>query len=191
MSLILNMEDPRVRRTHRLLIESFSELLAQKKYESISVADITRLAHVNRATFYAHFNDKDDLFEEVVYDSFQTMVEEVEQVSDRLDELMIRQMSSSMYTYLDNVRSRCSHYNEATKLLVEHKLKIALSEFIYSQLRQNAREDVSENILKINAAMVGNAICGATCIGYNSGIEAVTDEICDMIIPKINRLVNR
>lgn len=36
-------------------------LLKTKRYENITVSDITTLAAVNRTTFYTHFTDKDDL----------------------------------------------------------------------------------------------------------------------------------
>ncbi|ULO08564.1 TetR/AcrR family transcriptional regulator [Paenibacillus sp. 19GGS1-52] len=55
----MNLNDPRVRRTRQLLTQAFTELLEQKKnIYSISVHDITTRATVNRATFYAHFDDK-------------------------------------------------------------------------------------------------------------------------------------
>lgn len=55
----VNLSDPRVKRTRQLLMQAFSELLEQKKnIYSISVHDITTRATVNRATFYAHFEDK-------------------------------------------------------------------------------------------------------------------------------------
>ena len=58
-----NKLDPRVARTHRLLLDSFSELLAeQKSIRKISIQRITEHAGVNRVTFYAHFTDKYELF---------------------------------------------------------------------------------------------------------------------------------
>ena len=50
--------DPRVKRTRNLILQAFSELLAEKGFESISVLDVTEKAQVNRATFYDHFVDK-------------------------------------------------------------------------------------------------------------------------------------
>lgn len=50
--------DPRVKRTRRLLQNAFAELLAAKDFDDITVQDITDRAEVNRATFYAHFEDK-------------------------------------------------------------------------------------------------------------------------------------
>ncbi len=53
--------DPRVRRTRKLLEDSMRSLLQEREYDAISVGDIADRATVNRATFYAHFEDKRDL----------------------------------------------------------------------------------------------------------------------------------
>ena len=37
---------------------AFIELLQTKSFEKISVSDITKLAHINRGTFYLHYVDK-------------------------------------------------------------------------------------------------------------------------------------
>ena len=54
--------DPRVKRTRKLLIDAFVELLAEKSFDAITVQDIAARSTVNRATFYSHFLDKYDLF---------------------------------------------------------------------------------------------------------------------------------
>ncbi|RYX84666.1 TetR/AcrR family transcriptional regulator [bacterium] len=53
--------DPRVRRTRKLLEDAFRVLVKQKSFAALSVQDITDYATVNRATFYAHYTDKQDL----------------------------------------------------------------------------------------------------------------------------------
>ncbi len=53
--------DPRVRRTRGLLEDALRALMTEKAYDEISVGDIAERATVNRATFYAHFEDKRDL----------------------------------------------------------------------------------------------------------------------------------
>lgn len=190
MNLIVNREDPRVRRTHRLLIESFGKLLKVKTYETISVTDITREADVNRATFYAHFTDKKELFEEVVLESFKKSLSPAVKEYDKLNEKNVRRITTSLYQYLGQLEGKCSIYNDATKLLVENIIKITLSEFIYYKLQHNRKENISENVLRVNAAMIGNAICAGTCIGQSTDIELLADEICYMVLPKINSLTN-
>lgn len=55
----VNPSDPRVKRTRQLFIQAFNDLLDEKRnIYSISVHDIANRAAVNRATFYAHFEDK-------------------------------------------------------------------------------------------------------------------------------------
>ena len=53
--------DPRVRRTRQLLINALIELIPEKGYNAITVNDITDRATLNRATFYLHYREKDDL----------------------------------------------------------------------------------------------------------------------------------
>src|SRR5258708_899857 len=50
--------DPRVKRTDKLLKQTFQDLLGEKDFRSITVQDIVDRAEINRATFYAHFEDK-------------------------------------------------------------------------------------------------------------------------------------
>ncbi len=59
MATPVNANDPRVKRTRQLLLQAFMALLEEKQHiYSISVQDIAERATVNRATFYAHFEDK-------------------------------------------------------------------------------------------------------------------------------------
>lgn len=54
-------EDRRVRRTRRLLQDALRSLVLDKGYDQVTVQDILDRADVGRATYYAHFRDKDDL----------------------------------------------------------------------------------------------------------------------------------
>ena len=62
--------DPRVRRTRHLLQDALRKLLNQKRFDDISVQDITEAATLNRATFYAHYPDKFALLGELIRVSF-------------------------------------------------------------------------------------------------------------------------
>ncbi|MBV8207658.1 MAG: TetR/AcrR family transcriptional regulator [Acidobacteria bacterium] len=54
-------KDKRVRRTRARIDAAFVELLHRRSYGNIRVADICRKADVGRATFYAHYRNKDEL----------------------------------------------------------------------------------------------------------------------------------
>ncbi|MCP4424964.1 MAG: TetR family transcriptional regulator [Chloroflexi bacterium] len=53
--------DRRAVRSRRLIVEAWRELILEKEYKKISVSDIVERADIGRATFYAHFEDKDHL----------------------------------------------------------------------------------------------------------------------------------
>ena len=62
--------DPRILRTRQLLQDALRKLLELKEFDKISVQDITEAATVNRATFYAHYQDKFALLGELIRITF-------------------------------------------------------------------------------------------------------------------------
>lgn len=64
--------DRRKVRTRKLLRDALIELIVEKGYDTITVQDIADRANIARATFYLHYNDKEDLlirsFEDVYDD---------------------------------------------------------------------------------------------------------------------------
>jgi AcrR family transcriptional regulator len=54
-------EDRRVLRTQQLLRGALFALIQEKGFEALSVQNIIDRANVGRATFYAHFDNKEDL----------------------------------------------------------------------------------------------------------------------------------
>jgi AcrR family transcriptional regulator len=71
-----NRLDPRVRRTRQLLQEALRKLLEQKRFDDITVQDITEAATLNRATFYAHYPDKFALLGELIRLTFLQLVDQ-------------------------------------------------------------------------------------------------------------------
>ena len=63
-------QDIRARFTRRLLQDTLIALLAEKRFEVITVGEIAERAMVNRATFYRHYQDKyelgNSLFQEAI-----------------------------------------------------------------------------------------------------------------------------
>jgi AcrR family transcriptional regulator len=57
--------DPRVVRTRKLMRQAVVDLIPEKGFGAITVQDITDRATLNRATFYLHYRDKNDLLMDV------------------------------------------------------------------------------------------------------------------------------
>jgi len=58
---VAKRRDRRVQRTQHFLRNALFSLIQEKGFESLSVQDIIDRADVGRATFYAHFDNKEDL----------------------------------------------------------------------------------------------------------------------------------
>jgi AcrR family transcriptional regulator len=67
--------DRRTQRTRQALSHALITLIQDKRYDAITVQDICDRADVGRSTFYAHYQDKDDL----LTSNFQQVMESLGQ----------------------------------------------------------------------------------------------------------------
>ena len=65
------MEDKRITKTKRNIKATLTALLQEMPFEKISVAEICRRGDISRITFYAHYEDKYALAEEIFSDHVQ------------------------------------------------------------------------------------------------------------------------
>ena len=65
------MEDKRITKTKRNIKATLTAILQEMPFEKISVAEICRRGDISRITFYAHYEDKYALAEEIFSDHVQ------------------------------------------------------------------------------------------------------------------------
>lgn len=58
--------DLRVRKTKRAIYNALMELLKKKNLENITVLELTEAAEINKSTFYLHYSDIFDLYQEAL-----------------------------------------------------------------------------------------------------------------------------
>lgn len=56
--------DRRTQRTRRQLRQALVDLIKEKRFDDITVQNVVDRADIGRSTFYSHFRDKEDLFEQ-------------------------------------------------------------------------------------------------------------------------------
>lgn len=76
MQKLDGVEDLRVRRTRKLLLQALIEGTVEKGFAALTVRDITERAMVNRSTFYRHYLDKYDLLEQHLNEIYEVLEEE-------------------------------------------------------------------------------------------------------------------
>ena len=71
--------DPRVIRTRQLLRDALIALILEQGFEALTVKDITDRATLNKATFYLHYKDTDDLLIQSTAELQEELIETIGQ----------------------------------------------------------------------------------------------------------------
>ena len=92
--------DPRVKRTRKLLLDAHRELVKEIGISNLSIQKITDRAMLNRATFYAHFNNLEDLTRYVVSQTFLESIDKDLLNAAPLTEKRFCQLGIATYRYM-------------------------------------------------------------------------------------------
>lgn len=115
--------DPRAIRTRQLIVDAFTQLIKMKNFGQISVKDITGLATINRATFYAHFVDKYDLLDVVLTEETSEVMKTYFTCQEPLSEDLMKRMFLSIVDIHHAFNTHCRRgYNTFTHM-IEEKVK--------------------------------------------------------------------
>ncbi len=68
-------ESRRVKMTKMLLKESLIDLMKDKSIHSISIKDVCDGADINRSTFYRHYNTQYELYDDIIQDIMNEMLD--------------------------------------------------------------------------------------------------------------------
>jgi AcrR family transcriptional regulator len=74
--------DRRIQKTLQHLQNALSELIAEKHYDDITIQEILDRANVGRSTFYAHFENKDQLLRSILIDVNELFEEGLKYIAD-------------------------------------------------------------------------------------------------------------
>jgi AcrR family transcriptional regulator len=101
--------DLRVQRTRKMIIDAFFKLVETKGYDAITIQDIASEAMINRTTFYAHFKDKQDLYEYIfnlTLNVFTSILDSQQLVNgNRVRVKHIEELLTQIYTNIQNNKS--------------------------------------------------------------------------------------
>lgn len=179
---MVNQDDPRVLRTRQIIRDAFKALLKTKGFDAITIKDIAQKATINRATFYAHYEDKYALLDEIIVQTFENMLSEQIVQAQEFTEDICRQFIEVTYNYIVMFYRTCRHTTKSIAPQIYSKVKQILYQAIKSILDKNS----TPTNAAINATMISASIYSAAYYWYETNqddnIKQLTDTVALFII---------
>jgi len=122
--------DPRVKRTRNLILQSVETLLAEKSFSAITVQDITDMAEINRATFYAHFEDKYALLEFFIRQKFMQEIKKRVLNACHYTPENLHTLILAVCEFLSHLKTGCAQPQHQFEPLVEKQIKAQIQELL-------------------------------------------------------------
>ncbi|WP_371368103.1 hypothetical protein SRRS_17980 [Sporomusa rhizae] len=184
--------DPRVIRTRQLIQDAFYSLSKEKKFNDITIRDITERAAINRGTFYAHFADKYALMELMVEDTFMTTVYQQLQSQEELTPEVLRNLIIAVCKYHEQLNTSCKRTAQAVFPLIEMKVKSQLEQMVFNWLIKRAAKPEAEEWV---AVMVSQSIYSTAYLwnarGRKPSTAVFADEILRFLLPGLEAVIGR
>ncbi len=94
-------EDPRVRKTRRLLRDALVSLILNKDYGSVSIKEITERADVAYITFFRHFESIDHLLMEVLDEGLAELQGHIETLATHSETSALETEGRLIFEYIE------------------------------------------------------------------------------------------
>jgi AcrR family transcriptional regulator len=170
-------QDPRAIRSKRMLKEAVVDLLIENPdISKLTVQKISKRAELNRATFYLHFLDINDLLKQLVYDIFDDLSLEMSPIL-QIDNLNNQEQ---LITFLDYFYK----HRKIFAVLFEHpgfkkKLHMILKDSIVIQREKQV--NVSTEIT-LSMDILASSILGIIMWWLKDGVHFSSEYIGNQII---------
>ncbi len=149
--------DPRAKRTLKMLEDAWRALMAERSFPEITVADITERAGVNRATFYAHFEDKAHLATTILRADLVSALRDALGGPCPFQAENLQKVAIVVFEFFDSLHMPC-----ASDHMVGMILQKALEDFILMWLRheQNAMRSFPGSTAEIASMVIAWSLYG-------------------------------
>lgn len=124
------------RRTRMQLQRALVDVLRQKRFDSVTIQDITEQADVNRTTFYAYFPDKYALLEATLRARFQQAVaSRFPEAGGKWDAASVRLLIRTTYEFLSEMKQLCKPFDKQMELLAGQLTQSELTAILSTWLK--------------------------------------------------------
>lgn len=118
--------------TKKRIEESFTALLRKRDIEEITIKNITEHAKINRATFYAHYEDKYQLFDEMIKESARNKIDNHTKHVNTWNNEHVLCLTQAIFEYLNEVKINCPYSYQNLFPLLRKKMLMELKQYLVS-----------------------------------------------------------
>ena len=133
--------DRRVERTQQLLRGALRSLIQEKGFEALTVQEIIDRANVGRATFYAHFDNKDDLLVSGFEDLRGSLRARQREAFSRGHTLEER-----VFGFSEEVFAHTNEYRDAFRAMIGQRSGAVVQRLLHKLVVELIREDVKRAV---------------------------------------------
>lgn len=144
--------------TKTSIIEAFVQLLLKKPFEKITIKDITDLANINRATFYAHYDDKYQLFDEILHNRSTELIATYTDQNIERGQISVEPLIDAIFEYLLPVKEHCPYSYESLLPKLREKMIAALIEYFKENCPLSFEDDTSYFNIMLFARTIYDAV---------------------------------
>jgi len=102
--------DPRVVRTRQQLRDALVSLIEERGFDALTVQDITDRAELNRATFYLHYQDKQELLVKSLRDAIDELMADIGASTDEQGQLVVDESPRPIKATFEHVAQHARFY---------------------------------------------------------------------------------
>ena len=179
--------DPRVKRTRQLLQKALMELLTEESFHNVTVQDIAARAEVNRATFYAHFDDKFALLNYSLREDFQARLDAKLPADPALTMENLRIVTLTVYEFLSEFLNRCAPVQQShEEMIMVMQVQRQLHDTILSWVTRSGAPVQGEQKAEVIATTVSWAVWGTAaqeggCHGHKLAPSLIADQVLALL----------
>ncbi|QNK60350.1 TetR/AcrR family transcriptional regulator [Paenibacillus sp. PAMC21692] len=112
--------DKRIVRSKEALKETFLQLLRQKPFHQIAVTELVREARYNRGTFYANFETKENLLNEMLRETLDEMISQIRHPYKSSEKVNMKLLPTGDITLFNYLKDNADLY----KLLLSDHIQV-------------------------------------------------------------------
>ncbi|MFC6169561.1 TetR/AcrR family transcriptional regulator [Loigolactobacillus jiayinensis] len=134
--------DLRILRTKKMIFSAFMQLVEEEGFEAVTIQEIADKAMINRTTFYAHFKDKQDLYDQIFTTSMIPFLKILDGETINGSQIKIKTVTHLLTRLFTEIKANRQFY----MLALDGANSLRLSELLHDLLAQHYA-DIFEHLL--------------------------------------------